>query len=140
MKTATARPAQVANPRRRKSRQERTIQHIKWLIWTYLILIILEGALRKWLLPQFSNVLLIIRDPVVIAIYASAIGARVFPRNGYMVSLYVITILSWIAGILVLLPYISPQSVALVTAYGFRSNSLHLPLIFILAGVLDLTE
>src|SRR3954463_3925518 len=111
MKTATAQQTPPRNPRARKSRQERTIRYIKWLIWTYLVLIIVEGALRKWLLPQFSNALLIIRDPVVIAIYALAIRARVFPRNGFMLSLYVITILSCVAGILVLLPYISPQSV-----------------------------
>ena len=46
---------------------EKTIQNIRRLIWLYFWLLLLEGALRKWVLPQLSNPLLIIRDPVVVA-------------------------------------------------------------------------
>jgi hypothetical protein len=42
---------------------------IKKLIWAYFLLLLFEGALRKWFLPGLSQGLLIIRDPIVIWIY-----------------------------------------------------------------------
>ena len=115
---------------------ERLIVHIKRLIWLYFVLLIFEGTLRKWVLPQYSDVLLVIRDPVVLAIYFVALKARVFPRNGYILSLGIIGILCWLASILVLSPYLNAKPLILVTGYGFRSNFLHLPLIFIVGKVL----
>ena len=38
------------------------------LLWVYLILLLVEGILRKWLLPEWSDVLLIVRDPVAFVI------------------------------------------------------------------------
>jgi deoxyadenosine/deoxycytidine kinase len=38
----------------------------------YFGLLLVEGALRKWLLPQLSDPLLVIRDPVVLLIYLQA--------------------------------------------------------------------
>ena len=70
-----------------------TIRNIRRLIWLYFWLLLLEGALRKWVVPQLSNPLLIIRDPVVLLIYVLAIRARVFPRNAWVFSLAIIAIL-----------------------------------------------
>src|SRR5438309_4530609 len=56
--------------------RSKTIRHIRALIWLYLVLLIFEGALRKWIVPQLSNPLLIIRDPVVIAIYMLALDRK----------------------------------------------------------------
>ena len=80
----------------------RTVIHIRRLIGLYLVLLVLEGALRKWAFPQFSNPLLIVRDPVVIVIYLLALRAGVFPRGAYIVSLGIIAVLSFIAGLIVL--------------------------------------
>lgn len=118
----------------------KAIIHIKRLIWLYFFLLIFEGTFRKWILPQFSDVLLVIRDPVVIAIYFMAIKARVFPRNGYILALGIIGILSWLVSLLVLEPYLSLKPLILVTGFGFRSNFLHLPLIFVIGRVLDQDE
>ena len=52
---------------------QRVIINLKRLIWVYFFLLIFEGVFRKWLLPQFSDVLLVVRDPVVLLIYAVAI-------------------------------------------------------------------
>ena len=117
-----------------------TILHIRRLIWLYLWLLIFEGALRKWVLPQFSAPLLLIRDPVVLWIYLLALRARVFPYNSYVISLAIIAILSWATGIIVLLPYFPIQTVILVTGYGVRCDFLHLPLIFIVPAVFDLED
>ncbi len=118
----------------------RTIQNLRRLIWLYFVLLIFEGALRKWLVPQFSAPLLIIRDPVAIAIYVLALRARLFPFNTYVVSLTIIALLSWAAGIIVLSPFVALKTVLLITAYGVRSNFLHLPLIFIIPAVMDLED
>jgi hypothetical protein len=114
---------------------KKALKIVRGLIWTYLVLLVIEGALRKWIVPQFSDPLLIVRDPVVIAIYFYALRARVFPRNIFMTSLGIIALLSWLVSIVVLLPYLQPKTIFLVTVYGLRSNFLHLPLIFVIANV-----
>ena len=111
--------------------REKAIKYVRGLIWAYFVLLIFEGSLRKWVLPQFSDILLVVRDPVVLAIYGFAIRGRVFPNNGYVVSLGVLGVLSWLVSLVVLQPYLSLQPLILVTGFGFRSNFLHLPLIFI---------
>ncbi|MEP6686041.1 MAG: hypothetical protein ABJB22_04620 [Verrucomicrobiota bacterium] len=113
------------------------LRSIRWLIWLYIILLVLEGALRKWIVPQFSNPLLIVRDPVVITIYLLAIRARVFPTDRFTISLFAIGMLSWLVGLIVLEPYLPLKPLMLVTAFGFRSNFFHLPLIFVIAKVLN---
>jgi hypothetical protein len=56
------------------------------LIWLYVILLIVEGAFRKWWLPSLANPLLIVRDPVLIAIYILAFIQGVFPTNGWIMA------------------------------------------------------
>ena len=118
------------------SSEEKAKRHIRRLTWLYFWLLLVEGALRKWVLPDYSNPLLLVRDPVVIAIYLLAIPARVFPQNGWTIALVVIGFLSLFATFLQLWPYLSPTLIALVGGYGFRSNFFHLPLIFVMASVL----
>lgn len=116
---------------------ERLIRYIKRAIWAYFFLLIFEGVFRKWLLPQYSDILLIVRDPVVLLIYLLAIKARVFPRNHWVLTLAIIAFLSSLVSAVVLEPYLPLKPLILVTGFGFRSNFLHLPLIFIMARVLD---
>lgn len=118
------------------SSEEKAKRYIRRLIWLYFWLLLIEGALRKWVLPDYSNPLLLVRDPVLIAIYLLAIPARVLPRNGWTMSLMVIGFLSLLATFVQLWPYVSPKMIALVGGYGFRSNFFHLPLIFVMASVL----
>lgn len=113
------------------------IKYLKRSIWLYFFLLIFEGMFRKWILPQYSDVLLVVRDPVVLLIFLLALKARVFPRNHYILSLGIIAILSWLVSFAVLEPYLSLKPLILVTGFGFRSNFLHLPLIFVMARVLD---
>jgi len=116
---------------------ERAKYRIRQLIWLYFWLLLLEGALRKWVVPQLSNPLLIVRDPVVLGIYLFALRARIFPRNPWTIALAVIGALMIIATFVQLLPYLPPKTIALVAGYGFHANYLHLPLIFVMASVLQ---
>ena len=107
-----------------------TLLHIRRLIWLYLLLLIFEGVFRKWIVPQLSAPLLVVRDPVVVAIYVLALRARLFPQNIYIVSLEIIALLSWATGIIVLLPLYSIRTAILRDrvrgSLGFSPSPAHL--------------
>jgi hypothetical protein len=117
-----------------------TIRNIRRLIWIYLWLLIFEGAFRKWIFPQFSSPLLLIRDPIVLAIYFLALRARIFPQNFFVIAIEILAILTWATGIIVLLPYLPIKTIVLITGFGVRCNFLHLPLIFIIPAVFDFDD
>src|SRR5438270_2839965 len=122
--------------------EEKAKQRVRQLIWLYLWLLLFEGVLRKWVMPRFSDPLLIVRDPVVLGIYYYAIRARVFPRNFWVNSLWIIGFLSLVATILLarfslVSGYVPTIPLLEVTLYGIRSNFLHLPIIFVIASVFD---
>lgn len=104
---------------------------LKILIWAYLVLLLVEGALRKWVLPEFSDELLIARDPVLLVIYALALAAGVFPANRFILVIAVLAVLSTAASLL------GGHRNLAVIAYGLRINYLHLPLVWIMGRVLD---
>ncbi|MEY2555618.1 MAG: hypothetical protein QOF93_762 [Verrucomicrobiota bacterium] len=122
--------------------EEKAKHRVRQLIWLYFWLLLVEGALRKWVMPRFSNPLLLIRDPVMLGIYFYAIKAHVFPRNVWVASLWIIAFLSLVASILLstfnaLSGYVPVIPILEVTLYGIRTNFLHLPLIFVIASVFD---
>jgi hypothetical protein len=113
----------------------RVLEHdhsfIKKLIWAYFLLLLFEGALRKWFLPGLSQGLLIIRDPIVIWIYYQCYTQGVFPLyNKYLQRCF-----QWVM-IAVVLSLLINQAHPATIAYGARTNLLHFPLIFIMARVL----
>jgi hypothetical protein len=118
------------------SPEEKTLRNIRRLIWLYFWLLLFEGALRKWVVPGLSNPLLIVRDPVVVAIFFLSLKARVFPWNWWVISLGIIGTLSMLVSYVQLWPYLRPERITLVAGFGFRSNFLHLPLIFVMWRVL----
>lgn len=102
---------------------------LKRCLWLYFWLLLLEGALRKWVLPGYSDVLFIVRDPLAIFIYFLAWRDGVFPRRPAMVALWAIAVLS--AGF-----SLAGDASPLVTAFGLRTNYLHIPLVFVMETVL----
>ncbi len=102
---------------------------LKIAIWLYFILWIFEGALRKWVLPSLATPLLIIRDPIAIYLILRAIYLKVDFLNGYVVSGFIITILS----LIVTLTF--GHGNLFVGIYGARIMLLHFPLIFIIGAV-----
>ena len=104
---------------------------LRWLTWLYLALWLIEGALRKWILPGFANPLLVVRDPVLLLMYFLALREGIFPK-----SLFVFWALG--QGIIALFVSMAVTEVPLVIQlYGFRASYLHLPLIFLLPQVLN---
>lgn len=107
------------------------------LIALYCILWLTEGAIRKWVLPQFSMELLLIRDPLVLVIYYYAAKARVFPFNGWLgFFLFFSALVCSQAVIQALMGDVSWP----VAAFGSRTFVLHVPLIWVVAAVFGRKE
>lgn len=107
---------------------------IRQLIWLYFWLLIIEGSLRKWVVPSLSNALLVVRDPVVVAIYAAALLKNRFPSNNYITAILVLAPLSFIVSLFV------ERANLFVNIFGFHCNFLHLPLIFVIGRVFTLED
>jgi hypothetical protein len=107
------------------------IRNIKALIWAYVILLIFEGSLRKWVLPSYADILLIVRDPLALAIYVLAYLSGRFPLNAFVIATFALAAASLAAS------FLAGQDNLIVTMYGLRINYFHLPLIWVIASVLD---
>jgi len=99
---------------------------IRRLIWLYFFLWVFEGALRFWVLPGLSNPLLIVRDPVVIAIYMIALSAGLMPMNGFTAGCFLLSIAAFALAVMI------GHGNVVVALYGVRAAFLHLPLIFVI--------
>ena len=107
------------------------------LLWLYCILWVAEGALRKWVLPQFSLQLLLVRDPLALLIYYFAARGRVFPSNGLLTFLWLITGLVSVQG---LIHAMMGDVSLIVAAFGIRTFFLHLPLIWVVPALFGRQE
>ena len=113
---------------------KKSIKTIKQLIWFYFWLLIFEGALRKWVFPDLANPLLVVRDPVLIAIYYKMITARLFPRSGFVLSFIILAVLSFF------ISTFTRYANTAVILYGIRTNFAHILLIFMIPQVFDLDD
>jgi hypothetical protein len=101
---------------------------LKKLFWLYFLLLIFEGALRKWVAPGLSAPLLVIRDPVSLLIIWEAYRTRKWPTR-WSVPIVVLTFI--VAGIFSLQLAMGDNQL-LVGLYGLRSYLLPFPVIFIM--------
>jgi hypothetical protein len=101
------------------------------VIWLYFILLILEGALRKWLLPGLAGPLLIVRDPVALWLIILSVRKGVLRVNPYLVVIVFIGFASiFTAGFL-------GHGSFPVALYGARIMLLHFPLIFVIGSAMN---
>ena len=102
---------------------------IRKLIWLYILLLLVEGALRKWILPAQSDKLLLVRDPLVLIIYYYAFTSGIFHLNKRLNLLLFMCVVS--------VPFaIASGGFKLVPIlYGIRIHFLHFPLMFIVPAV-----
>jgi hypothetical protein len=125
----------AANRRSKKISVQEEVQSptrlIRNLIWLYIFLWLVEGALRRWFLPGLASPLLLVRDPLVIAIYYLAISNNLFPANGFITWGAFLAFLSFANAMLV------GHGNFFVALYGVRCDFIHVPLIFIMAKVLQ---
>jgi hypothetical protein len=116
---------------KREISQSHSLRSLKKGIWLYLILLLFEGALRKWFLPALSSPLLLIRDPIAIWLILSAFRKGLFTFNIYLSGIVLISIISFFTAI-----FLGHQNVQ-IAIYGTRIFLFHFPLIFVIGKVLD---
>lgn len=99
------------------------------LLWLYLWLLIFEGALRKWILPEFQQPLILVRDPITI--YLVCVGLqRGWLRPGFAKTMMVVSTISFVLTLTV-----GHQNL-IVALFGWRIYFFHFPMIFVMAKVL----
>jgi hypothetical protein len=110
------------------------------LVFAIYTLMLFEGILRKWILPQWGRHLYFIRDPFVLAIYILVVSKRTRFRTGFleMGCLFgVAGLILTIGGRILSTGEITP---VFISAYGWRNYFLYLPLAFIIGRYLDLRD
>ena len=100
-------------------------------IWVYFILLIFEGALRKWVLPGLATPLLVVRDPVAIWLLFTAWKYDEFPSNNYVWGM------SFIGVIAIFTALAFGHGSAVVALYGARILLFHFPLIFLIGRIFN---
>jgi hypothetical protein len=120
-------------PRKNPNSYFRRLTRLKKLFWLYFLLLIFEGALRKWVVPQLSGPLLIIRDPVALLIIWETYRTSKWPARWTSV----IGLLTVLLSGLFILQIVAGGNPVLVGVYGLRSYLLPFPLIFIMGENLD---
>jgi hypothetical protein len=106
---------------------------LKKLFWFYFFLLIFEGTLRKWVVPQLSAPLLIVRDPVAIAIIWEAYRSHKWPsRWSAVISLMTLLLVG-----LFIVQIIAGDNPLIAGLFGLRSYLLPLPVMFIMSENLD---
>lgn len=103
-----------------------TVPLLRKLLWAYFLLLIFEGALRKWFLPGLSTPLLLIRDPI--AVYSLFIGWPLLRKRSWYTW---ITPLVWIGVSSFFVAVLLGHGSVSVALFGSRIFLLHLPLIFL---------
>jgi hypothetical protein len=104
---------------------------LKQAIWAYLLLILFEGALRKWFLPSLAAPLLIIRDPLALWIIVIANGRGLFPKTAFVIWMVSIGIISIFTAL-----FFGHGNLQ-VAIYGARVLLIHFPLIFVIGKILN---
>jgi hypothetical protein len=102
---------------------------LKKAIWAYFLLLIFEGALRKWFLPGLATPLLIIRDPIALWLIVETWKRGLLPSNPYMAGMVLIGIVGIFTATL-----LGHGSIP-VALYGARILLLHFPLMFVIGRI-----
>ena len=115
----------------KKIKINKKYKYLKTGIWIYLLLLIFEGALRKWLLPGLATPLLIIRDPIALFLILFSLKEDLLSPNIYLIG----SILLGIAGFFTAVFF--GHGNLFVALFGARIFLLHFPVIFIIGRVFN---
>ncbi|MES2454142.1 MAG: hypothetical protein V4594_01310 [Bacteroidota bacterium] len=104
---------------------------LKKAVWLYFLLLIFEGALRKWFLPFLSAPLLIIRDPIAMWVIYKMWSQNILPVSRLMYGMVALGL----AGILtaILFGHGNP----FVAFFGARVMIVQFPFLFIIGYILN---
>jgi hypothetical protein len=109
-----------------KKGQEGLTRLVKQGIWAYFLLLIFEGAFRKWFLPSLATPLLIVRDPIALFLLV-----KIWQRGMLLPNIYLVgTVLIGILGIFT--ATLLGHGNLLVALFGARILLFHFPFMFVI--------
>ena len=109
---------------------------LKWLFWLYFLLLIFEGALRKWVLPQLSGPLLVVRDPVSMLIIWEAYRTHKWPKEWTAATAFLAVGLLGLCSI----QFMTGNTSWFIVLYGLRSYLLPFPVALIMGENLTASD
>jgi hypothetical protein len=104
---------------------------LKIALSVYFFLLIFEGAIRRWILPEFSGPLLLVRDPLAIYILFLSWKLRILKLNGYLMIAIIISVIALYSALLV------SHGNLYIALYGLRVTLLHFPLLFVIESLFN---
>lgn len=107
------------------------LNQIKIGLWIYFLLLIFEGALRKWIFPGFATPLLVVRDPIALWLIFMCIKHRLFSFELSLIGIVAISLIS------IFLTLFTGHGDVTVMLYGLRIFIIHFPVIFVFAAVFN---
>lgn len=114
--------------------KEREYNKLKWGIWAYFLLLVFEGALRKWVLPGLADPLLIVRDPIALWLIIRAWQHGLLTSNFYLIGM-------WIVGILgIATALVFGHKIIFIALFGARLFLIHFPLMFVIGALFDRSD
>jgi len=104
---------------------------LKKLLWLYFLLLLFEGALRKWVFPGLATPLLIIRDPLAVWLIIVSWRKGILEINIYVTLMMLIGVFATFTAILL------GHGNLFVALYGARIFLIHFPLLFVIGKLFD---
>lgn len=123
-------PAPLSNDQSQYLAEEED-KMLKKGIWLYFILLIFEGALRKWFLPGLATPLLIVRDPLALWLLLKIWQQGLLPSNFYLKTMILVGIVGSYTALLF------GHGNFMVTIFGARILLIHFPLIFAIGQIFN---
>ena len=107
---------------------------IRQLVEWFFVLTLLEGILRKWVIPGGAQALIFLRDPLLLAIYAIALANGFGTTHRRFTAIY--AALCGLYLVIVALQALANPLNPLIYAFGFRTYLMYVPLPFVMAAFL----
>ena len=115
--------------------RERARKRLVWAVLAIYLLAIFEGAIRKYIAPQFGQYIFFIRDPFLIYVYILATRFALWPpKRGF----FALSLFMCVFGVLLLFMQIGAFGVdnirLLLGVYGWRAYFFYVPLAFLIGA------
>ncbi|WP_372753003.1 hypothetical protein [Mariniflexile sp.] len=121
----------IAAHNRQQDKAEATIRLLKKGIWAYFLLLIFEGALRKWFLPFLATPLLLVRDPIAIWLIYKTWKHHLMPHSWLLLGMTFVGLFAVITALVL------GHGSLFVALYGARILLFHFPLMFVMGALMQ---
>lgn len=111
--------------------------HVNKVLYIIFLLLIFEGALRKWIFPELSKPLFFSKDIFILYLYGYLLLKKKLPSNVWMSLAWFFALVLYILVGLQVLFYEVPVEVGF---YGWRNYVLYIPLAFLIEGYMDIAS